>query len=26
VNGRYFYRAELDKMLGRVENAARRQR
>jgi len=26
VNGRYFYRAELDRMLGRVENAARRQR
>src|SRR6266850_6478647 len=26
VNGRYFYRAELDRMLGRVENAARCQR
>ena len=25
VNGRYFYRAELDKMLGRVESAAHRQ-
>src|SRR6266436_4404776 len=25
VNGRYFYRAELDKMLGRVEAAAHRQ-
>ena len=25
VNGRYFYRAELDKMLGRVETAAHRQ-
>ena len=25
VNGQYFYRAELDKMLGRVETAARRQ-
>jgi imidazolonepropionase-like amidohydrolase len=25
VNGRYFYRAELDKMLGRVERAAHRQ-
>jgi len=25
LNGRYFYRAELDKMLGRVETAAHRQ-
>jgi imidazolonepropionase-like amidohydrolase len=25
LNGRYFYRAELDKMLGRVEAAAHRQ-
>jgi len=25
VNGQYFYRAELDMMLGRVETAAHRQ-